>query len=92
MNARIPQPTQPGRANRGRVRLCPRWRHPDAHCRRVSDGLDGIAIALECAYEYVDGTVNHWIAARELDLSPLEAEIILQAFEPVAAEYADAVV
>ncbi|MFC7021181.1 MULTISPECIES: DUF7437 domain-containing protein [Haloarcula] len=53
-------------------------------------GLDGLAVALEYAYEFVDGTVNHRIAARELDLSPLEAEIILQALEPVATEYADA--
>lgn len=53
-------------------------------------GLDDLAVALEYAYEYVDGTVNHRIAARELDLSPLEAEIILQALEPVATEYADA--
>ena len=55
-------------------------------------GLDGLAVALEYAEEYVDGTVNHRIAARELDLSPLEAEIILQALEPVATEYADAAV
>ena len=55
-------------------------------------GLDGLAVALEYANEYVDGTVNHRIAARELDLSPLEAEIILQALEPVANEYADAAV
>lgn len=53
-------------------------------------GLDGLADALEYAYEYVDGTVNHRIAARELDISPLEAEIILQALEPVATEYTDA--
>ena len=53
-------------------------------------GVDGLAVALEYAYEYVDGTVNHRIAARELDLSALEAEIILQALEPVATEYADA--
>lgn len=53
-------------------------------------GLDGLAVALEYAAEYVDGTVNHRIAARELDLSPLEAEIVLQALEPVATEYADA--
>lgn len=52
-------------------------------------GLDGLAVALEYAYEYVDGSVNHRITARELDLSPLEAEIILQALEPVATEYAD---
>ncbi|WP_247730106.1 winged helix-turn-helix domain-containing protein [Halovivax limisalsi] len=55
-------------------------------------GPDGLAAALEYAAEYVDGTVNHRIAARELDISPLEAEIILQALEPVAAEYADAAV
>lgn len=53
-------------------------------------GLDGLAEALEYAFEYVDGTVNHRIAARELDLSPLEAEVILQALEPVATEYDDA--
>jgi hypothetical protein len=53
-------------------------------------GLDGLAAALEYAYEYVDGTVNHRIAARKLDLSSLEAEIILQALEPVATEYPDA--
>ena len=53
-------------------------------------GLDGLAVALEYAYEYADGTVNHRIAARELDLSPLEAEIILQALAPVVTEYADA--
>ena len=51
-------------------------------------GLDGLAVALEYTYEYVKGEVNHRIAARELDLSPLEAEIILQALEPVATEYA----
>lgn len=51
-------------------------------------GLDGLAAALEYAGEYVEGTVNHRIAARELDVSPLEAEVILQALEPVAREYA----
>lgn len=51
-------------------------------------GLDGLATALEYAADYVEGTVNHRIAARELDLSPLEAEIILQALEPVVTEYA----
>lgn len=52
-------------------------------------GLDGLADAVEYALEYVEGTVNHRIAARELELSPLEAEIILQALEPVATTYAD---
>ena len=54
-------------------------------------GLDGLAVVLGYAAEYVDGSVNHRIAARELDLSPLEAEIILQALEPVVEEYADTV-
>lgn len=51
-------------------------------------GLDGLAAALEYAFEYVDGSVTHRIAARELDVSPLEAEIVLQSLEPVAREYA----
>jgi DNA-binding MarR family transcriptional regulator len=55
-------------------------------------GVDGLAVALEYASEYVEGTVNHRIAARELDLSPLEAEIILQALEPVAMEFAETAV
>ena len=50
-------------------------------------GLDGLATALDYAFDYVDGTVTHRITARELDLSPLEAEIILQALEPVAEMY-----
>ena len=50
-------------------------------------GIDGVATALEYAHEYVDGTVNHRIAARELGCSPLEAEIILQALEPVVLHY-----
>lgn len=50
-------------------------------------GLDGLATALEYAFEYVEGTVNHRIAARELDVSPLEAEILLQALEPIAEAY-----
>lgn len=52
-------------------------------------GLDGLAAALEYAFERVDGTVSHRIAARELDISPLEAEIVLQALEPVAAAYSN---
>jgi len=53
-------------------------------------GIDGLAKALDYAFEYVGGTVNHRIAARELDLSPLEAEVVLQALEPVVRTYADA--
>lgn len=50
-------------------------------------GLDGLAAALEYAFEQVEGTVTHRIMARELECSPLEAEIILQALEPIATEY-----
>lgn len=50
-------------------------------------GLDGLAVALEYAADYVEGTVNHRIAAHELNLSPLEAETILQALEPIVIEY-----
>ncbi|SIR94448.1 Sugar-specific transcriptional regulator TrmB [Haladaptatus litoreus] len=52
-------------------------------------GIDGLATALEYAGEFVEGTVNHRIMARELDLSPLEAEIILQALEPVIRAHSD---
>lgn len=52
-------------------------------------GVDGLATALEYAHEYVDGTVNHRIMARELDLSSLEAEIVLQALEPVVRRHRD---
>ncbi|QLH79600.1 helix-turn-helix domain-containing protein [Halosimplex rubrum] len=51
-------------------------------------GLDGLAQALDYAAEYVEGSVNARIAARELDVSPLEAEIVLQALEPVVETYA----
>ncbi|OAQ52952.1 hypothetical protein HTG_08980 [Natrinema mahii] len=54
-------------------------------------GLDGLAAALDYAREYVDGAVNHRIAARELGCSPLEAEIVLQALEPVVTEYPDSI-
>jgi len=59
----------------------------DIDCFVGRHGLDGLAAALEYADDYVEGTVNHRIAARELDLSPLEAEIVLQALEPVVTKY-----
>lgn len=68
----------------------------DAVARRVDDddidayidrhGIDGLATALEYARQRVEGTVTHRIVARELDVAPLEAEIILQALEPVVRE------
>jgi hypothetical protein len=52
-------------------------------------GLNGLTVALEYADKYVDGTVTHRIAARELDPSPFESDIILQVLESVANAYAD---
>lgn len=49
-------------------------------------GVDGLATALDYTHEYIDGTVNHRIMARELDISPLEASIILQALRDIVAE------
>lgn len=46
-------------------------------------GIDGLATALDYTREYLDGSVNHRIMARELDLSPLEASIILQALRDI---------
>jgi hypothetical protein len=51
----------------------------------------GICVVGVCAVDGFTMTIsNHRIMARELDLSPLEAEIILQALEPVATAYSDA--
>lgn len=71
----------------------------DAVARRTDDddidvyldrhGVDGVATALEYAREYVDGAGNHRIMARELDIPPLEAEIILQALEPIVLKHQD---
>lgn len=68
----------------------------EAIARRIRDddietyidrhGLDGLAVALEYAHEYVDGGVTHRIMAREQDLSPLEAGVILDALRPVVED------
>lgn len=49
-------------------------------------GLDGLAVAIEYAREYVDGSVTHRIMAREQDISPLEAGIILDALRSVVED------
>lgn len=49
-------------------------------------GLDGLAVALEYAREYVDGSVTHQIMSREQDISPLEAGVILDALRPVVED------
>lgn len=50
---------------------------------RDRHGLDGLAVALEYAREYVAGEVTHRIAAREMDVSPLEASIVLKRLKPI---------
>ncbi len=49
-------------------------------------GLDGLAVALDYAREYVDGSVTHQIMAREQELSALEAGVILDALRPVVED------
>jgi len=49
-------------------------------------GLDGLAVALEYTREYVDGSVTHRILAREQDISPVEASVILEALRPVVED------
>ncbi len=51
-------------------------------------GFDGLATARGYASGRLDGAVTHRSVANELDHPPLEAEIILQALEPIVAEYA----
>lgn len=49
-------------------------------------GLDGLAVAIEYAQEYVDGSVTHQIMAREQEISPLETGVILDALRPVVED------
>lgn len=49
-------------------------------------GLDGLAVALEYAREYVDGSVTHQIMAREQDLAPVEAGVVLDALRPIVED------
>lgn len=49
-------------------------------------GLDGLAIALEYAREYVDGSVTHRIMAREQEITPMEAGVILDALRPAVED------
>jgi len=49
-------------------------------------GLDGLAVALEYTRAHVDGSVTHRIMAREQEVSPLEAGIILDALRPVVED------
>lgn len=50
-------------------------------------GVDGLATALTYTVDRERARVNHRLMARDLDITPLEAEIILQALRPVIHEY-----
>ena len=52
-------------------------------------GIAGLATALTYAVARERGEVTHRLMAQDLDVSPLAAEIILQALRPVVHEYVD---
>ena len=52
-------------------------------------GIAGLATALTYAVARERGEVTHRLMAQDLDVSPLAAEIILQALRPVVHEYFD---
>ncbi|ELY49675.1 DUF7437 domain-containing protein [Natronorubrum bangense] len=69
----------------------------DAIARRTTDdnidtyidrhGIAGLATALTYTVDRERGEVTHRLMARDLDISPLAAEIILQALRPVVHEH-----
>lgn len=71
----------------------------DAVGRRATDddidtyidrhGIAGLATALTYTIDRERGEVTHRVMARDLDISPLAAEMILQALRPVVHEYVD---
>ena len=71
----------------------------DAIARRTTDddidtyidrhGIAGLATALTYTVDRERGEVTHRLMARDLDISPLAAEIILQALHPVVHEHFD---
>lgn len=71
----------------------------DAIARRTTDddidtyidhhGIDGLATALTYTVDRERGRVTHRLMARDLDISPLAAEIILQALRPVVHDHFD---
>jgi hypothetical protein len=50
-------------------------------------GLAGLATALVYAVDRERSRVTHRLMARDLDIAPLEAEIILQALRPVVHDH-----
>jgi len=52
-------------------------------------GIAGLATALTYTVERERGEMSHRLMARDLDISPLAAEIILQALRPIVHEHFD---
>ena len=52
-------------------------------------GIDGLATALSYTVARERGEVTHRLMARDLDISPFAAEIILQALRPVVHDHID---
>lgn len=52
-------------------------------------GIAGLATALTYAVAREHGKVTHRLMARDLDISPLSAEIVLQALRPVVHNHFD---
>ncbi|HET7323267.1 MAG TPA: winged helix-turn-helix domain-containing protein [Halococcus sp.] len=50
-------------------------------------GIHGLATALTYTVAREQGETTHRLVADDLDLSPLEAEVILQALHPIACDY-----
>ncbi|WP_323174726.1 ArsR family transcriptional regulator [Natrialba sp. PRR66] len=71
----------------------------DAVGRRTTDddidtyihrhGIAGLATALTYTVDRERGEITHQLMARDLDISPLAAEIILQALRPIVHEHFD---
>ena len=52
-------------------------------------GIAGLATAINYAVDRERGSVTHQVMARDIDISPLAAEIILQALRPIVHEHYD---
>jgi len=52
-------------------------------------GIAGLATAINYAVDRERGSVTHRVMARDIDISPLAAEIILQALRPIVHEHYD---
>lgn len=66
-----------------------RDRNDDIDAYTYRHGIAGLATALTYAVAPERGEVTHQLMARDLDISPLEAEVILGALRPVVHHHVD---